>query len=48
MKQNIDFDGMADQGRVPTSSDKKASRASVWGAIGLLLLFILFIMGVTF
>ncbi|MBT6568634.1 MAG: hypothetical protein HN591_06210 [Flavobacteriales bacterium] len=47
MKQNIDYDGMADQGRVPSSEAKKASSRSIWGGILILLLFVLFILSVT-
>ncbi|MGC6422287.1 MAG: hypothetical protein ACON47_10290 [Flavobacteriaceae bacterium] len=48
MKQHIDYDGMADQGRVPVSQDKKSNRASIWGGLALLLVFVLFILALTF
>ena len=47
MKQNIDYDGMADQGRVPSSEVKKASARSIWGGLLILLLFVFFILSVT-
>ena len=47
MKQNIDYDGMADQGRVPSSETKKISYRAIWGGL-LLLIFVLFILSLTF
>ena len=47
MKQHIDYDGMADQGRVPKNTEKKISRASIWGGLAILLGFILFILALT-
>lgn len=48
MKQNIDYDGMADQGRVPSSEKKKISSRAIWGGLFLLLVFVLFILSLTF
>ncbi|HCQ23995.1 MAG TPA: hypothetical protein DIT52_02205 [Flavobacteriaceae bacterium] len=48
MKQNIDYDGMADQGRVPSSETKKISSRAIWGGLFLLLVFVLFILSLTF
>jgi len=48
MKQNIDYDGMADQGRVPSPETKKISSRAIWGGFFLLLIFVLFILSLTF